>query len=252
MTRLLHAIPLFLLLTACARPSAASPPTATPPPTPTPTPALGFSVAVTPGTRSTPTPSPQPAATPFVAPRTSWLRLIPNHGYPVAGTLHALGGNLPPSAPVDLIWMLGTRTSPIIRTTATDAQGRLSTSFPIPASPPGTYRVRAEVNGAPIVTAAYTVVAGGTLSVRVASAPGGHHVYIVGRGFQKVRSLLIAIDRPNSRRHAVGAFPVTAAPDGTFSYTLTTRKLTPGQYFLTAISARFLVPVAQTIFQVVV
>ena len=162
-----------------------------------------------------------------------------------------MGGNLPHSVAVDLLWSPHGRVSPLSTTGYTDRRGDLTQAMLIPASPPGSYRVVAVVGGVPYATARYRVVSRASMSAAVSLDRSGEHLAVRGRRFlPHLRLMLVAyamFTGPKARRIGV----VWADSRGRFSLTRSVRGFAPGQYVLSAWAMSALSSqVADTFFEV--
>lgn len=242
-----------LFLSACGSQQALNPtPLPTLPPTLTATPEVGFVVNVT----AVPTAPPhhvRPTPTAFTPPGHPYIVLSSTAGPPVQRVVSVRGGHLPPSSTVQLVWSLGRKTSSISTTTRAGPGGGFRSSFTIPASPPGTYRVLAMINGAIWAGANYRVESQATLSGHVASASGGERVQIRGKHFlPRVKLLLVAYPL-SAKAKPVVIGTVKTNGDGAFIYTRTLADLPLGQYAVRAWSQdAFAAQMAETFIQVVI
>lgn len=246
-------VSLVMILGGCGASAVTPPPpTSTPAPLPTATVSVGFLVQVTPLATRTPEPTPHATATPFTAPKgRPYIILQPNAGPPASRIITVRAGGLPPSAGVSLVWAAPGHYAGVGTSASTTRRGRLASRFTIPASPPGTYNVLAEVNGVPYASARYTVVSMASLTANVIGAPG--HELLTVRGTHFLPTLrLVLIAYPV----ATGARPMDMGvartnSSGKLSYSHLER-LPSGQYILRAWSASALSSqMAETFFQVV-
>ncbi|GAC1470872.1 MAG: hypothetical protein PVSMB7_22080 [Chloroflexota bacterium] len=226
-------------LSACSVSSAAHTPTVTPVPadTPTPTPGVTFVVAVSPAptARPTRTPAPPPRAA-TATPDAPYLALSPSSGPPVARTIRVIGANLEPSATVQLVWSPEGRFSPVQTTAYTNGHGRLDARFHVPGSPPGPYRVMAQINGASVASARYLVASHANLRVSVQGSPHGETVSVDGRRFLPGLHLVLVAYPLFRGAKVVVLTRVSTDSHGTFSVQQTSRILVPGQYVLRSFS----------------
>lgn len=246
-------VALCLVLSACGSQQSLNPtPLPTLAPTITATPEVGFVVNVTAVATARPHPV-QPTPTRFVPPASPYIVLSSASGPPMQRVVVVSGGHLPPSTSIQLEWSLGGKSSPISTTAQTGRGGGLRSTFTIPASPPGKYRVLATTNGTIWASTVYRVRSAATLSGSVSSVVHGERVTVAGKHFlPRVKLLLIAYPM------SVRGKPViigTARSDGSgaFTYTRTIGKLPLGEYALRAWSQDALAAqMAETFIQVVI
>ncbi len=243
------------VLAACgegnATVTATSPPTPIPTSSPTSTAQVGFQVQVTPIVlHLRPTSTPQPQRTAFTAPVGPYLQLLPDAGPPLSKSIGIRGGHFPPAVTVEIIWSPNGKISPLSSTAYTDRHGGLRDTLSIPASPPGPYKVVAEINGVPYAQTNYHVVSGATLHVL---SPGGNALIISGRRFiPRIRLALVAYPTFEAHKYFVLG-TVQSDRRGTFRFSLPTKRLGQGQYVLRAFSQSTLAAqMAETFFEVVV
>ena len=243
---------LLVALTACSS-GATLPPRPTAPPVPTATTAVGFAVDVT--AIPSPTPSrPRPTAvpTPFVAPPGPYVVIVPSTGPPVTTSVLVLGGHLPPSSAVDLVWQVSGKSTPLGTVVNSDRAGKLRTRFTIPASPPGVYRLEADIVGVVYAATKYRVVTHAAVTASVEPEGTGQRVQVVGRGFPPhLRVLLVAY--PMFRKaKAVALGTAYATAGGRVQFGAGPLHLVTGEYSLHVWTAQGLTTdLAQTYFQVV-
>jgi len=151
---------------------------------------------------------------------------------------------------VQIIWSPNGKISPLSSTAYTDRHGGLRATLSVPASPPGLYRVLAEVNGVPYAQASYHVISGATLHVLGA---GGDVLVISGRRFiPDVRLVLVAYPTFEAHKYFVLG-TVQSDRRGDFRLSMPTKRLGQGQYVLRAFSQSTLAAqMAETFFEVVV
>jgi hypothetical protein len=163
------------------------------------------------------------------------------------------GGHLPPSSQVALEWSLGGKASPISTMAQTGRHGGLRSTFSIPASPPGKYRILASVNGVIWAGSVYRVQSAATMSGSVTPAAHGEHVQLRGRHFVSNVKLLLVAYPLSTRGKPVVLGTVHSDGHGAFAYTRTVRTLPLGQYVVRAWSQSALTAqVAETFIQVVI
>lgn len=210
--------------------------TPAPRPTPTPTVAVSFEIQPTPILiRHRRRPRPRPTPTPFRPGLSPYLALFPNSGPPVSRTIVVHGGNLPKWQMIQLVWSPGGRASPLSTTSYTDKKGGLSTTFSVPGSPPGLYRVQAEIDGVTYAAAWYAVTSKANLSVSVLAAVGGDRIEVMGKRFIPDLSLLLVAFPTFRKGHVVLGWARTDGR-GAFRLEYAPRRLSPGQYVLRAYS----------------
>lgn len=214
-----------------------------------PTVSLAFAVKVT--SVALPHAHKHHTSKPPVAPVTGkgpHLFISPSHGQPLARTVHVRGQGLPHSAQIVLTWFQGNTASAVSTTAQSNKRGRLATSFSIPGSPPGTYRVVAEYGGIPYAAATYRVASSATLSV---SQPGPW-LHIHGSRFvPHLRLVLIAYPLAGHKPIVLGR--ARTNDRGTFSARAHATKLSTGEYVLRAWSSNQVsAQMAQAVFQVVI
>jgi len=243
------------VLAACGESNATVKSTAqaTPIPTsaPTATAEVGFQVQVTPIIiQRRPTSTPRPVPTAFTVPAGPYLQLLPDAGPPLSRSIGIRGGHFPPAVTVQIIWSPNGKISPLSSTAYTDRHGGLRDTLSVPASPPGPYRVLAEVNGVPYAEASYHVVSGATLQVVNA---GGDTLVISGRRFiPGVRLALVAYPTFEAHKYFVLG-TLKSNQRGDFRFSMATKRLGQGQYVLRAFSQSTLAAqMAETFFEVVV
>ena len=245
-----------LLFGGCATESATPTPLPVLTSTPTlpPTVEVSLQVEVTPvPTRATRHRRAKPRPTAFKIPQGAFLQLFPGAGLPTSRTIWVKGGHLPPKSAVQILWAPGGHTSPFGTTTYTGGKGNLWTRFSIPGSPPGTYRVIAEVGGVPLAEARYRVISRAHLTVSVTSARDGELLQISGRKFIPRIPLILVIYPVEKPRKYIVIGSVRSGTNGHFQFSRSTRKLVPGQYILRAWSGDQLsAQMAEVPFQVVV
>lgn len=154
---------------------------------------------------------------------------------------------------MQLEWSLGGKASPISTTARTGAGGGLRSSFTVPASPPGKYRILASVNGAIVARADYRVSSTATLSGKVTSVSRGEEIRLRGKHFlPHVKLLLIAYPMSEHAKPVVIG-DVRSNGKGAFTYTRTLATLPLGQYAVRAWSQNaFAAQMAETFIQVVI
>jgi hypothetical protein len=242
-----------LLLSACGSSQSLNPtPLPTHVPTVTATPEVGFVVNVT----AIPTARPhhaQPTPTPFKPPAHPYIVLSSTSGPPAQRTIVVRGGHLPKTSSISLEWSLKGKASPVSTPAQTNRDGVLRTSFTIPASPPGTYRVVATVNGFTWASAEYRVRSAAVLSGSVAPAQHGERITIRGRHFLSHVKLLLVAYPMSARGKPIVIGTIDTDGTGAFSYAHTVPKLPLGQYVVRAWSQNaFAAEMAETFIQVVI
>ncbi len=261
MPRRLSLVPLAILsgvlLAGCATDTGAvqpvAPTLAPPQPTVAPTQSVAFAVAVTP--QATPKrirPLPRPIATRFVVPPGPYLVLSPNSGPPVSRAISIRGGNFPRDSEITLSWFSGRHFSTLSTNGWTDRHGSLKIAFVVPATPPGSYKIRAEFGGLAYAISTYRVRSYASVQATVAPDAYGDRVTIEGHGFvPKVKLLLVAYPL-FAKQHAVVLGTAESSNRGQFSFHGNTLKLLPGQYALRVWTMDALAAqVSDTYFQVV-
>lgn len=241
-----------VVLSGCGSSAAIPRPTPIPTPLPTPTVSVGFVVQITPPPTTAPKPRPRPSPTRFVPPHGSpYLELVPAAGPPVSRTIIIRGGALPHSAVVDLVWSALGHGTGVGTTAATSARGTLRTRFTVPASPPGTYQVLANVNGVPYASARYRVVSLATLAAKVVGTGDNERMSVHGSRFlPDLRVVLIAYSVAKGPKPVVVGSAQTSA-SGRLAYSGHV-SFSPGQYVLRAWSTSgFSSQMAETFFEVV-
>jgi len=243
------------VLTACGEGNATVLPTAQPTPIPTSAPTataeVGFQVQVTPiVVHHRPTATPRPLPTAFIAPAGPYLQLLPDAGPPLSRSIGIRGGHFPPAVTVQIIWSPNGKISPLSSTAYTDRHGGLRDTLSVPASPPGPYRVLAEINGVPYAEASYHVISGAALQV---TSAGGNTLVISGRRFiPGVRLALVAYPTFEAHKYFVLG-TLKSDQRGDFRFSMPTKRLGQGQYVLRAFSQSTLAAqMAETFFEVVV
>ncbi len=242
-----------IVLAGCGSQQSLNPtPLPTFPPTSTATPEVGFVVNVT----AVPTVRPhhaQPTPTSFAPPTHPYIVLSRDSGPPAQQAIVVRGGHFPASSIVQLEWSLNGKKSSISTTTRTGRGGALRSSFTIPASPPGQYRVVATINGTVWAGAGYRVQSDARLSGRVSSVSRGEQIHVRGKHFLPHVKLLLVAYPMSARGKPVIVGTVRTDAKGAFTYTRTLTKLPMGQYALRAWSQNaFAAQMAETFIQVVI
>jgi hypothetical protein len=182
-----------------------------------------------------------------------YLVLVPTSGPPNTRTVYVRGAHLPPSTPVQLTWSTLLHLSGISTTAYTDKLGRLSSSFTIPASQPGRYRIVAQVGGNLYATALYTVRSEAVVTVSVSSAPGSVILTIQGARFLPREKLLLVAYSMTTRQPPIILGYAQTGRRGSFRLIRSTRQLVTGQYALRAFATgASSAQMAETFFEVVV
>lgn len=242
-----------LFLSACGTSQSLNPtPLPTAAPTVTPTAQVDFAVEVT----AIPTVRPrhaQPTPTSFKPPARPYIALSRSVGPPAQQVITVRGGHLPKSSPVTLAWSLKKASAPISTTVWSGKRGTLRARFTVPASPPGTYRVLALVNGVEWASAAYSVKSNATLVGKVALTQRGERITMTGQQFlPRVKLLLVAYPM-SARGKPVVIGMARSDGSGAFTYTRVVPKLRLGQYVVRAWSQdAFAAEMAETYIQVVI
>jgi len=209
-------------------------------------------VNVTPGTQTASTPRPSPVPTRFVPPAGPYIHLSRQAGPPRQRTLTVTGGHLPTSAEVSLQWMAGNR-SPLTTIAWTNSAGRLATQFTVPASPPGSYRIVAVINGTTYASAPYHIESLAALAVTVAPSGNGDLIRVRGDGFVSGARLMLITYPLGARLRPFLLAQVTSGTTGDFAVARLVRRLPLGQYVLRAYTEGGLTAqMAEAYFEVVI
>jgi hypothetical protein len=225
----------------------------TPAPTATATAGVPFAVNVT----AVATPArkrirPRPTPTSFARPKGAFIYLSPNVGPPISRTITVIGGNLPHTAALQLVWSPGGHSSPIATSAYTGAHGGLTARFTVPASPPGSYGIVARVDGIAYARATYRVMSSAVLAVTMAPASDGEELQATGRHFLPRARILLAAYPLFKGKKPLTLGVVETSQVGALSFRTVTRRLVPGEYVLRAWSVSSLtMQLAETYFQVV-
>jgi hypothetical protein len=163
-----------------------------------------------------------------------YIVLLPSSGPPEARQIVVVGGNLPTSTQVMLMWSPNGRTSPISTTAYTSRTGALRSQFFVPGTVPGDYSIVAQVNGAPYASARYRVRSFAALSVATKLAGGSVRLGVSGRRFLPDTTLILLLYSAQGAIKPVQLGRVTTNGKGAFSRWLPSRHLPAGQYVLRA------------------
>jgi hypothetical protein len=204
-------------------------------------------IATRPVEHHTPTPTP----TPFVAPKGPYIRLVPAGGPPASREVRLIGGNFPKRSPIDMVWSVGTKLSPMDTSIYTGPRGNIDVAYNIPASPPGSYRLTAKVDGVAYASTIYRIVSKATLAAVVHPGARDRSLVVTGSGF--VPKFTLAIVAYPAIGHKKPIVLGMAHPNGSgrFTFGSTIKRLPPGQYLLRAWSvSQMAAQMAETSFEV--
>jgi len=242
---LLGAALLVGLLGGCGAREVALPTTTPRPATATPAPTAGIVVNITGVPTIAPHPTPRPSPTPFRRPSGAYLIAAPSSGPPASRTVTVVGGNLPISITVDLVWSPTNTGGSVSAGSSTDKHGNLSSHFTIPAAQPGYYRITAYNAGTLLAAAPYRVISRASVAVNAQPTGSGDRLRVRGRRFLAHTHLVLVAYPLFHGQKALVLGKVSTNRHGAFASRYQTRKLAPGAYELRAYSSES--EVAQTV-----
>jgi hypothetical protein len=195
--------------------------------------------------------TPTPTATAFVAPRGPYIRLLPSSGPPASREVRLIGGNFPKRSPIDMVWSVGIKLSPMDTQIYTGPRGNINVSYTIPASPPGSYRLTAKVNGVAYASTRYRIISKARLAATVHPASSTRSLVVTGTGFVPKFALAIVAYHAVGHRKPIVLGMAHPGPSGRFTFGSTIKRLPPGQYLLRAWSvSQMAAQMAETSFEV--
>ena len=152
---------------------------------------------------------------------------------------------------VHLVWSPRGRTSPL-STDADAPHGKFSARLAIPAAPPGSYEVRAQISDRVVIKVPYTVASNASVRVDVAPNESRHNLVVRGSRFvphERFSLHALLVGRP-AQPVILGS--VRSDKHGRFVFYSSTTALQPGQYVLRVLAVSTLATqVAEGAFEVV-